>query len=119
MESNRLLHVFLISLLVVLFAHRSVDGAAAGLSFLVLGDWGGQPDPPYTTEAEVSIAKVMGDVASTEGTQFTLALGDNFYDKGVKDVNDPRFNYTFEVKINYTEMINIFTNNDKFIMLVH
>ena len=67
------------------------------LNFLVLGDWGGQPDPPYTTEAETSIAVVMGSVAASEKSQFTLALGDNFYDTGVKDVNDPRFNYTFEV----------------------
>ena len=67
------------------------------LNFLVLGDWGGQPDPPYTTEAETSIAAVMGSVAASENSQFTLALGDNFYDRGVKDVNDPRFNYTFEV----------------------
>jgi tartrate-resistant acid phosphatase type 5 len=67
------------------------------LNFLVLGDWGGQPDPPYTTEAETSIAAVMGNVAASEKSKFTLALGDNFYDTGVKNVNDPRFNYTFEV----------------------
>ena len=69
------------------------------LNFLVLGDWGGKPDPPYTTEAEVSIAKVMGVVAANVKSQFTLALGDNFYNNGVKNVNDPRFNYTFEVRV--------------------
>ena len=87
--------IFLISLQAVL-ARRSDDQT---LNFLVLGDWGGQPDPPYTTEAETSIAGVMGSVAASENSQFTLALGDNFYDTGVKNVNDPRFNYTFEVGI--------------------
>ena len=50
------------------------------LNFLVLGDWGGQPDPPYTTEAETSIAAVMGSVAASEKSQFTLDVDDNFYD---------------------------------------
>ena len=85
--------VLLVSLQAAL-ARRSDDQT---LNFLVLGDWGGKPDPPYTTEAETSIAAVMGNVAASENSQFTLALGDNFYDTGVKDVNDPRFNYTFEV----------------------
>ena len=70
------------------------------LNFLVLGDWGGQPDPPYTTDAEKSVASVMGKVAETAKSQFTLALGDNFYDHGVKNVDDPRFKYTFEVRKN-------------------
>ena len=67
------------------------------LSFLVLGDWGGQPNSPYTTPAEVELAKVMGQEAEALGSQFTLALGDNFYDTGVKNVDDPRFKKTFEV----------------------
>ena len=87
--------VFLITLQAVVLARSADDDK---LNFIVLGDWGGQPDPPYTTEAETSIAKVMGDVASSENSQFTLALGDNFYNTGVKNVNDPRFNQTFEVQ---------------------
>ena len=90
--------VFLVSLPATLSWERDEQT----LNFLVLGDWGGQPNPPYTTEAEVSIAKVMGNVAAGANSQFTLALGDNFYDNGVKDVNDPRFNYTFEVQIDST-----------------
>ena len=88
--------ILLISLQAVL-ARRRIDDDQI-LNFLVLGDWGGSPDPPYTTEAEKSVASVMGNVAASKKSQFTLALGDNFYDQGVKDVSDPRFNYTFEVR---------------------
>ena len=100
-----LLSSILLLALQAVYARRIDDQT---LNFLVLGDWGGKPDPPYTTAAEKSIAGVMGNVASSMPSQFTLALGDNFYDTGVKDVNDPRFNYTFEVLItappNHVEM---------------
>lgn len=39
----------------------------------------------------------MGKKASEIGSQFTVALGDNFYLMGVSDVDDPRFKETFEV----------------------
>lgn len=67
-----------------------------GLHFVVIGDWGGNPIPPYTTVAEKEVAEQMGKTAADIGSKFTVALGDNFYDTGVKDVNDPRFNSTFE-----------------------
>ena len=71
--------------------------AASPLVFTVLGDWGGQDDDPYTTRAESRIAAAMGEVAASISSQFTVALGDNFYDNGVKDVYDSRFKETFEV----------------------
>lgn len=76
----------------------SKSSSDASLSFLVLGDWGGQPQYPYTTEAEVELASVMADTATSINSQFTLALGDNFYDTGVRNVDDERFSETFEVK---------------------
>ena len=39
----------------------------------------------------------MGKVAEEFGSQFSVSLGDNFYDDGVKSVDDPRFQETFEV----------------------
>ena len=72
--------------------------AASSLNFMVVGDWGGQSDPPYYTEPEQDVAKQMGDIAASVGAQFTLSMGDNFYDNGVTDVDDPRFKVTFEVR---------------------
>ena len=80
-----------------LLAWGSAKSLDSTLSFLVIGDWGGQEDCPYTTPAEVKLAKVMGKEAEAIGSQFTLGLGDNFYDGGVKDVQDARFKETFEV----------------------
>ena len=95
MSCLRAISVF--TLLLSLAAAHEKPSITPTLDFLVLGDWGGQPHSPYTTPAEVELAKVMGTKASDLNSQFTLALGDNFYDTGVKDVNDKRFNETFEV----------------------
>ena len=72
------------------------DGA---LSFVVLGDWGGQGSWPYYTNAERSVASQMGKTATQIGSRFTVSLGDNFYMSGVKDVEDARFTETFEVSL--------------------
>ena len=73
------------------------EKGAPSLNFMVVGDWGGQDDPPYYTDPEHDVAKHMGEIAADMGAQFTLSMGDNFYDNGVTDVNDPRFKETFEV----------------------
>ena len=39
----------------------------------------------------------MGKKAAEIGSQFTVALGDNFYSFGVQNVDDPRFKETYEV----------------------
>ena len=39
----------------------------------------------------------MGKKAAEIGSQFTVALGDNFYHQGVKSVDDSRFKETYEV----------------------
>ncbi len=56
-----------------------------------MGDWGGLPDFPYRTPIEKAVGRQMGKLAETLDIQFVLALGDNFYFDGVKDVEDPRF----------------------------
>ena len=57
----------------------------------MIGDWGGLPDFPYRTPIEKAIGNEMGKIADYLDIQFVLALGDNFYFDGVKDVGDPRF----------------------------
>ena len=69
----------------------------ANLNFLVVGDWGGQPEDPYYTPGEASVAGAMGEIGESVHSQFTVSLGDNFYHYGVQSVDDPRFNETFEV----------------------
>ncbi|KAF7660474.1 hypothetical protein LDENG_00281720 [Lucifuga dentata] len=66
------------------------------IKFLAVGDWGGVPLPPYVTPVEKATAREMGRVAEQIGADFVLALGDNFYYKGVDSVDSPRFKDTFE-----------------------
>ena len=72
------------------------QASADGMQFLVMGDWGGAPKSPYTTKYEVGTAKSMDAAAKSLGAKFALALGDNFYTKGVTSVDDKRFEETFE-----------------------
>ncbi|XP_077974767.1 tartrate-resistant acid phosphatase type 5-like [Styela clava] len=72
------------------------DGNEFSLRFLIVGDWGGQSEEPYTTPVQLNLAKALGEFARRYETKFTLSLGDNFCDEGVTDVDDPRFKNTFE-----------------------
>ena len=67
------------------------------LKFLVVGDWGGKDTSPYYTPAQQQVAEQMGKTAEQIGADFTMSVGDNFYSKGVQNVDDPRFKETFEV----------------------
>ena len=60
----------------------AADGSA--LNFLVMGDWGGLPGPIWTTPAEKSTAEAMASEATKINATFALALGDNFYEKGIQ-----------------------------------
>lgn len=61
------------------------------LKFLAIGDWGGLPFFPYKTFVEMNVGRDMAFLSKKMNVDFILALGDNFYLKGVQDVNDPRF----------------------------
>ncbi|KAK2513738.1 hypothetical protein Q9966_016057 [Columba livia] len=82
---------------VMVMATAAAGGDPGGaVQFLVVGDWGGIPEPPFATPREVATAAAMGRAATELGADFVLALGDNFYYKGVRDEWDPRFQDTFE-----------------------
>jgi len=70
----------------------------ADLSFLSMGDWGGQDGEPYYTGGQKASADVgMPLIANQINAKFVLALGDNFYGSGIHgDENDARFHETFE-----------------------
>ena len=69
--------------------------SADSLRFFAVGDFGGSPEFPYYTKVETGVAKTMGSIGDKYQTSFTLALGDNFYDDGVKNVKDRRFEVLF------------------------
>ncbi|EDO39012.1 predicted protein [Nematostella vectensis] len=84
----------------LLFLFTAFFGCTSSVSdsvrFLAVGDWGGLEFLPYKTPVESSVANRMGKVADTIHAQFVVALGDNFYFHGVKDVDDKRFQETYE-----------------------
>jgi len=85
-----------VAILFIVFIKSSSRYSPSKLNFLIMGDWGGHPDKPYTTEEQIITARGMAKIGKKIKAKGVLALGDNFYNKGVSDVNDPRFQTTFE-----------------------
>lgn len=85
-------------------AALTVSAPAAALDFIVMADWGGQISEPYTTGEELATAKGMAKHARATNASFVLAVGDNFYNKGVKSVDDQRFKTTFEDVFSSTDL---------------
>jgi len=70
--------------------------SALGLDFLMMGDWGGESTVPYYTPDEKNTASILGSIASSTAIMAVFGIGDNFYDEGVSNASDPRFQETFE-----------------------
>jgi len=67
------------------------------LNFVAVGDYGGQSTAPYTTPAQVAVAKQMGITAASLNSNFTLGIGDNFYETGINgNDQDARFSETWK-----------------------
>ena len=76
-----------------LFLLVFISGAAAApLSFFGVGDWGA-PDPHLQDRVASSMAATADAMATPPS--FVLALGDNFYEKGVASVDDQQFDATW------------------------
>lgn len=60
-------------------------------SFLVVGDWGREGT---SNQREVAVA--MGCRAEETAARFIVTTGDNFYDDGVKSVDDPLWKSSYE-----------------------
>eukprot|EP01035_Chromulina_nebulosa_P018173 gene18173-23831_t len=82
----------LVTIVIALFSLTVTNG----LNFLALGDWGGQGSKPYYTTDQKATSVGMGTIGSSIGSEFVLALGDNFYSSGITSESDARFSETFE-----------------------
>ena len=54
------------------------------VSFLMVGEWGGQSVAPYTTPGQLAVASAMAGVATTSASTFVLSPGGNFYGDGIQ-----------------------------------
>src|ERR1700754_3247232 len=60
-------------------------------SFLAFGDWGRDG-----AQHQRDVAVQMGKAAAELGSRFVVSVGDNFYENGVKSVDDPQWKTSFE-----------------------
>jgi acid phosphatase len=69
----------------------AADAKAGGLNFIVFGDWGrnGEKD-------QRDVAVQMAVAAQDLNAKFIISVGDNFYENGVKSVDDPQWQTSFE-----------------------
>jgi acid phosphatase len=69
----------------------AADAQAGGLNFLVFGDWGREGQ-----KEQLDVATQMGTAAAAIGAKFVISVGDNFYEHGVKSVDDQQWQTSFE-----------------------
>jgi tartrate-resistant acid phosphatase type 5 len=69
----------------------AADAPRGGLNFLILGDWGRNGEPDQT-----AVATQMGIAAQAMDAKFVIAVGDNFYEDGVKSATDLQWQSSFE-----------------------
>jgi len=70
---------------------RAWAASEPALTFLAVGDWGRDGD-----FHQADVAARMGETASLIKSSFTISVGDNFYEDGVKSVDDPIWKTSFE-----------------------
>lgn len=69
----------------------AADAQAGGLNFLVFGDWGREGQ-----KEQLDVAAQMALAAAAIEAKFVISVGDNFYEHGVKSVDDPQWQTSFE-----------------------
>jgi acid phosphatase len=70
---------------------EAAGATAAALPFVLVGDWG-----RMGREHQTDVAVQMGETAAAIGSRFTVSMGDNFYENGVRGVDDPQWQSSFE-----------------------
>jgi len=87
----------MVSLSVLVVASLVTSGLAQSLNFVAVGDWGGQSTAPYTTPAQLAVAKQMAITAAAINSNFTFGIGDNFYLTGINgNDQNARFDETWK-----------------------
>lgn len=73
-------------------------GSADGFAFTAIGDWGGNSVDEPTTESQRETAAGLTRRARESNANFSLLLGDNFYQHGIGEAAEEtcRFRQTFE-----------------------
>jgi acid phosphatase len=61
------------------------------LNFVLIGDWGRNGH-----DHQRDVAAQLGQTAAAINSQFTISMGDNFYENGVDSLDDPQFQSSFE-----------------------
>lgn len=70
---------------------RQVVDRAGAFEFLVLGDWGAGG-----RGCQSAVASRMAAYAGGQGLDFVISTGDNFYERGVRSVEDEAWERSFE-----------------------
>lgn len=76
-------------------ADHSHDDANHTIRFYQIGDWGGIGKDPFSSSSQRLAAEGMNLAAERWRPQFIISSGDNFYDHGISNIHDKRFNQTW------------------------
>ena len=70
---------------------RADETPATGLNFAIIGDWGRQGRPDQR-----QVARQMALACKSASASFVVAVGDNFYERGVTSLEDNHWQLSFE-----------------------
>ena len=63
-------------------------------AFSIISDWGGDANEPYTKRA-LHMAESADNIGKDLKTDFLVLLGNNFFENGVRTIEDPRWETTW------------------------
>ena len=66
------------------------------IRFPAMGDWGGTEYLNYYVPTQEWNAGLMDDLCANDKCDMLVSLGDNFYETGVKNIEDPRWKIVYE-----------------------
>lgn len=79
-----------------IYGNDLIPASEEFLSISIVGDWGGFTTRPYQIRYGYRVAESMNRMVNLANTDFLMLIGDNFYENGIQNVEDSRFQTTFE-----------------------